>query len=85
MMFKDDYVNDMEYVDTPDEEGRTALDRACEQNLVDIAKGIYPRYASSNLNQARIENLRENARERGFMKIVQMFEEEGSGQVEEIE
>ncbi|KAH7319435.1 hypothetical protein BKA65DRAFT_102242 [Rhexocercosporidium sp. MPI-PUGE-AT-0058] len=74
MMFEEDYVSEMKYIDEPDEHGRTALDRACKKNLVDIAKGIYPRYADPGLDDIGIERLREQAINNGFMEIAALFE-----------
>ena len=76
MMFVERYVEDMQFVDVPDKEGKSALYRACEHNLVDIASSIWPRYADPLLLEdlTGIDNLRERARSHGYLEIVRMFE-----------
>ncbi|KAL2063622.1 hypothetical protein VTL71DRAFT_5427 [Oculimacula yallundae] len=83
MMIEHDYLCMMEYVDNSLMEERTALEQACDNNLVYIASGIYPRYASPRLDDAGIEKLREKARKRGFMEIVNLFETVERGVVNE--
>lgn len=63
---------------------RTALSRACEQGLSDVARLLWPRYSKSWLShgpESRVD-LCELARGRGYIDIAQMFE---SGPRDELE
>ncbi len=72
MMFEEEYVNDMAYVDTPDKMGKTALDRACERNIYDIAHYIWPRFAGL-VTETGINKLLEQAIDNGFTDIADML------------
>ena len=79
MMFDEGYVDDLQYIDTPDQNGKTALDRACEQNLASIVRFIWPKYANSSLDRTGIETLYHQAYGRGFMDICRIFEKPVQG------
>ncbi|PVH75261.1 hypothetical protein DL98DRAFT_518684 [Cadophora sp. DSE1049] len=78
-MFDEGYVDDLQFIDTPDETGKTALDRACEQNLISIVRFIWPDYADPSLDRTGVETLYMQAYSNGYTEICRIFEKPVEG------
>lgn len=74
MMFTEGYVDTMRFVDVRDEEDKSALYRACDLEMVDIARYIWPRYVDPSFNPKDIKIMCDLARNRGYLEIVHLFE-----------